>query len=125
MRLRLVAVLAALCASELAAQQAEPPRLKLSRISSPIAIDGDLSDAGWREATVAPIAYEIQPGDNVAPPVKTIARVGYDDRFFYASFWCEEPNPAKIRAPYVDRDGISDDQDYVGVLLDVENQRHA
>ncbi len=37
----------------------------------------------------------------------------------------EEPDVSKIRAPFVDRDGINDDQDYVGILLDVENQNHS
>jgi hypothetical protein len=118
-------LLAALCAGGLAAEEPAPPRIHLSRISSPITVDGDLSDPGWKEATVIETFYEINPGDNVVPPVKTVARIGYDDRFFYASFWCADPDPRKIRAPYVDRDGISDDQDYVGILLDVENQRHA
>jgi len=117
--------MAVLCASGVLAQDAEPPRLKLARISSPIRIDGDLTDPGWQEATVVETFYEIMPGDNVTPPVRTTARIGYDDRFFYASFWCEEPDVRKIRAPYVDRDGITDQQDYVGILLDVENQHRA
>ena len=47
-------------------------------------------------------------GDNVPPPVQTIAYVGYDSRFLYVAFDCRDPNPAKIRAPYVDRDNVSD-----------------
>ncbi len=125
MRLGSILVLAALCAGGLGAEEAGPPRIHLSRISSPISVDGDLSDAGWQGATVIETFYEINPGDNIPPPVRTVARIGYDDRFLYVSFWCQEPDVRKIRAPYVDRDGISDDQDYVGVLLDVENQRHA
>lgn len=126
MRLGSIALLAVLCACGLAAEQGtSPSTIHLARISSPIRVDGDLSDAGWAEATVIETFYEINPGDNVVPPVKTVARIGYDDLFFYASFWCEDPDPGKIRAPYVDRDGITDDQDYVGILLDVENQRHA
>ena len=120
-----IALLAVVCARGLASAEEAPPKLHLNRISSPITIDGDLSDPGWQEATVVEQWYEINPGDNVPPPVKTVARIGYDDRFFYASFWCADPDVSKIRAPFVDRDGISDDQDYVGILLDVENQRHA
>ena len=102
-----------------------PPKMTLPRITSPITIDGDLSDPGWNEAAVVETFYEFQPGDGTVPPVKTIARVGRDDKFFYASFWCEEPDVSKIRAPFVDRDGITDQQDYVGVLLDVDNARRA
>ena len=127
MRLRALAAVAVVCAPSflLPAEEPEKPKLKLGRITTPIKVDGDLSDPGWAEATEVPLIYEINPGDNVTPPVKTIARIGYDDEFFYASFWSEEPDVSKIRAPYVDRDGINDDQDYVGVLLDVENQNHS
>ncbi|HEX4440390.1 MAG TPA: DUF5916 domain-containing protein [Thermoanaerobaculia bacterium] len=129
MRFRALAAVAVLCAPFrlFAAQQPEEPRpkLKLARITTPITVDGDLSDPGWKEATVVDVFYEINPGDNIPPPVKTVARIGYDDRFFYVSFWCQDPDISKIRAPFVDRDGINDDQDYVGVLLDVENTNHA
>ena len=124
MRFPLLLLAATLCPA-LAAAEGPPRALGLPRISSPITVDGDLSDAGWNDAAVVELAYEINPGDNVKPPVRTIARIGYDDRFFYASFWCAEPDPRRIRAPFVDRDGISDDQDYVGILLDVENRHRA
>jgi hypothetical protein len=127
MRVRALAALAVVCAPPLFAfeEEPQPPKLKLSRITSPITVDGDVSDPGWQEATVVDVFYETNPGDNVTPPVKTVARIGYDDEFFYASFWCEDPDIRKIRAPFVDRDGINDDQDYVGILLDVENQHHS
>ena len=126
MRLRALAALAVLCAPAFMAAEEEPKaKLKLNRISSPIQIDGDLSDEGWKQATVVDVFYEINPGDNVPPPVKTVARIGYDDRFFYVSFWCQDPDISKLRAPFVDRDGINDDQDYVGILLDVENTNHS
>jgi hypothetical protein len=125
MRLRTIAALAALCVPGLAAEEPVPPKMNLPRITSPITVDGNLSDPGWAEAAVIETFYEFQPGDNTVPPVKTIARVGRDDKFFYASFWCEEPDASKIRAPFVDRDGITDQQDYVGILLDVDNSRRA
>jgi hypothetical protein len=125
MKLRPLAALAVLCAPRLLAEDPIPPIVHLNRITTPITVDGDLSDPGWAEATVIETFYEFQPGDNTVPPVKTIARVGRDDTYFYASFWCEEPDIAKIRAPYVDRDGVTDQQDYVGILLDVDNARRS
>ncbi len=127
MRLRALAAMAVVCAPSLflLAEEPEKAKLRLGRITTPIEVDGDLSDPGWAEATVVPLAYEINPGDNTTPAVKTVARIGYDDKFFYVSFWCEDPDIAKLRAPFVDRDGINDDQDYVGILLDVENQNHS
>lgn len=126
MRSRALAVLAVLCAPcLLAVELPVPPTLALPRITKPIKVDGDLSDPGWADAAVIDTFYEFQPGDNTVPPVRTIARVGRDDKFFYASFWCEEPDISKIRAPFVDRDGVTDQQDYVGVLLDVDNARRS
>jgi hypothetical protein len=121
----LYAAAAALCARTLAAQSPEPGAIRIPRLPAPIVVDGDLSDPAWKDAAVVELAYEINPGENVKPPVRTVARVGHDDEFFYVSFWCEEPDPRRIRAPFVDRDGITDDQDYVGILLDVENQHRA
>jgi hypothetical protein len=129
MRLRAVAILAVVCARPLwlGAEEPEPerPRIQMNRITGPITVDGNLSDPGWAEATEVPLAYEINPGDNTTPAVKTTARIGYDDRFFYVSFHNEDPDIATLRAPFVDRDGINDDQDYVGILLDVENQNQS
>jgi hypothetical protein len=130
MRARVLAILAVVCAPPLwllgeEAGRPEKPKIKMARITTPITVDGSLSDPGWAEATEVPLIYEINPGDNTTPAVKTLARIGYDDKFFYASFWCEDPDIGKLRAPFVDRDGINDDQDYVGILLDVENQDHS
>ena len=130
MRLRALAALAVVCAQPLwlEAQETpvyEKPKIRMARITTPITVDGDLSDPGWAEATEVPLIYEINPGDNTTPAVKTLAKIGYDDQFFYASYWCEDPDISKLRAPFVDRDGINDDQDYVGILLDVENQNHS
>ena len=126
MRLRILAILAVVCARPLWLEgeetQPEPPKIRMNRITAPIVVDGDLSDPGWAEATVIDVFYETNPGDNVTPPVKTVARIGYDDQFFYVSFHCEDPDISRLRAPFVQRDGINDDQDYVGILLDVENQ---
>jgi hypothetical protein len=125
MRLSFCAAAAALCASALLADEPEPAPIRVPRLSAPITVDGDVSDPGWADAAVVELLYEINPGDNVPPPVRTVARIGYDERFLYISFRCEEPDPRRIRAPFVDRDGITDDQDYVGILLDVENQHRA
>ena len=128
MRLRTLAVLAVLCVSSLLFAEEQlpvPPTLSLPRITGPIKVDGDLSDPAWADALVIDTFYEFQPGDGTVPPVRTVARVGRDDDYFYVSFWCEEPDITKLRAPFVDRDGVTDQQDYVGILLDVDNARRS
>jgi hypothetical protein len=99
----------------------DPPPLTIHRASGPITIDGDLSDEGWKDATRVDVWYETNPGDNVAPKVRSIGYVAYDSTFFYAGFDFEDPDPRHIRAPYADRDNVNSDTDYGGVILDTRN----
>ena len=120
----------ALAVPRLAAAQAPAatefaPPIPMGKIGSPIRIDGDISDAGWRESAKVETWYESSVGDNVPPPVQTIAYVGYDSRFLYVAFDCRDPNPAKIRAPYVDRDNVFSEQDFVGIILNAKNDRRS
>ncbi len=124
MRARGLAGLAVLCAGSLfASESPASPSIPLPRLSQPIRIDGDLSDPGWSEAAKIETFYETNVTDNQPPPVRTIGWVGYDSRFFYVAIRCDDPNPAKIRAPFVDRDNVFSDQDFAGILLDVKNDR--
>ncbi|MEP6769870.1 MAG: DUF5916 domain-containing protein [Acidobacteriota bacterium] len=88
------------------------------KLSASIRLSGDLSDPGWKRAVAVTEFYEVDPGDNTPPVVHTTAYLAYDDRFFYAAFRCGDPAPSRIRAPYVDRDNVFTDQDFVAVLLD-------
>src|SRR5205823_2364839 len=66
--------------------------------------------------------YETQPGDNTEPKVKNVGYLTYDDRFLYAAFEFEDPNPSAIKAPFADRDNIGNGyNDYGGILLDSRN----
>src|SRR5689334_4218489 len=78
--------------------------IRMGRAAGSITIDGDLGDEGWRGAVRVTRWYEINPGDNTEPPVKNVGYLTYDDRFFYAAFEFDDPNPSRIRAPYADRD---------------------
>ena len=37
--------------------------------------------------------YETNPGDNTEPKVKNVGYLTYDDRFFYAAFEFDDPDP--------------------------------
>src|SRR5207247_5038789 len=88
----------------------------------PITIDGDLSDEGWRGATRVTTFYEVNPGDNVEPPVKSVGYLTYDTRFFYVAFDLQDPDPSAIRAPLGDHDNVSgDSHDMAGIFLDALN----
>src|SRR5476651_2463160 len=80
--------------------------IHISRAAGPITVDGDLSDEGWRGATRVEKWYEANPGDNTEPKVRNIGYLTYDDRFLYAGFEFDDPDPRAIRAPYADRDDI-------------------
>ncbi len=107
------------------AQPAPPAPLRLHRAPGPIAIDGDLGDPGWRDAARIETFYETTRGDNVTPPVRTVALVTYDDRYLYIGLVCDDPEPARIRAPFVGRDGIIGADDNVAVFLDTRGDRRA
>lgn len=95
--------------------------IRISRAVGPITVDGDLGDAGWIGATRVETFYETNPGDNLPPKVRTLARLTYDDRFLYAALECDDPEPRKIRAPFSQRDVLGSDTDYGGIILDTRN----
>ena len=96
--------------------------IRISRATGRFTIDGDLSDEGWRGATRIDKWYETQPGDNIEPPVRNVGYLTYDERFLYAGFEFEDPDPRAIRAPFADRDDIGNGfSDYGGILLDARN----
>jgi len=103
-----------------AAPQPGPP-LAIVRVSASITIDGDLSDPGWKE--VQPISqwYETRVGDSVEPQVRNVAWLAYDDKYLYAAFQFDDPNPKLIRAPLGDHDQISGTTDYGGIIVDSRN----
>ena len=101
-------------------------RLRIARAAGPIQVDGQLGDEGWRTAQPVEKWYETNPGDNVEPKVRSVGYLAYDDRFFYAAFEFDDPDPSTIRAPYSDRDNISGNAtDYGGIILDTRNDGHS
>ncbi|MEK6373969.1 MAG: DUF5916 domain-containing protein [Acidobacteriota bacterium] len=116
-----IALIAVAVAVPLRAADPEPP-LNITRTATPISIDGDLSDAGWKDALRFDTWYETNPGDSVEPQVKTIGWITYDDRFFYAAIESLDPNPSQIRAQLGDHDGINgNSDDFSGVIIDSRN----
>jgi hypothetical protein len=97
------------------------PEIHITRTTGAIAVDGDLSDPGWRGATRVDTWYETNPGDNVPPKVRSVGYLTYDGRFIYAGFEFFDPDPSQIRAPYHDRDAISSGYDFGGIIIDPRN----
>jgi len=104
-------------------QEIESPRFEVTRATSKIRVDGSLDEDAWRTATVIPLPFEWQPGDNIPAPVKTECLVTYDTHNFYVGFRCFDPEPGRIRAHFMDRDDtdrlILDD--HVSIMVDSFN----
>src|SRR3954470_8696487 len=93
--------------------------LRVSRAVGAIKIDGELSDEGWKGTVPVTTWYEANPGDNTPPKVRNVGRIAYDDRFLYAAFEFDDPNPRAIRAPYSDRDDSGGGfYDFGGMFVD-------
>jgi len=121
-------LIAIFCRVVPAASQTEQPapaaslssgeRIRIARITTPVVIDGHVTEDKWRGATRVEKWYETNPGDNLEPKVRNVGYLAYDDRYFYAAFEFDDPNPGAIRAPYADRDNVPSFTDYGGVIID-------
>jgi hypothetical protein len=104
-----------------AAGQQRPAVRAVARIAAgSVQIDGELSEAVWRNAEAVPLAYEWWPGEGIAPPVATDAYVLFDEKNLYIAFRAYDPEPSAIRAHLMDRDSIDSfvQDDHVTVMLD-------
>ncbi len=125
-RIALAIVVTAVAAAVFAqAPPAAPPPIHIHRAEGAIAVDGNLDDPGWKNAAVIDRFYETGPGNNTPPKAKTTAYLTYDDRYFYIGIRCEDPQPEKIRAPYVDRDQVIGTDDNIAVFLDTRNDKRS
>jgi hypothetical protein len=123
--MRMVCATAAVlaCTSSAAgAQSLFGATIHVTRATGPISIDGDLSDQAWRDATRVETFYDVNPGDNVEPPVKSTGYLTYDDRFFYVGLDFEDPDPSAIRSPLGDHDAVNgNSMDFGGIFIDPLN----
>ena len=85
-----------------------------------IDVDGKLTEECWKHALKIPLNYEIRPGENTPPPVRTNCYLTYDSDNIYVGFECHDPNPSQIRAHFADRDNAWND-DHVGFIIDTFN----
>jgi hypothetical protein len=93
------------------------PRCLATRIERAIELSGKLDDPLWNLGQPVALAYEIQPGENIAAPQRTLATALYTTSHLYIGFRCYDSRPQEIRANRTDRDRIFSD-DYVMAVLD-------
>ena len=102
-----------------------PPPLNIPRTEAPVNMDGALDDAAWQTAAVIDKFYETSPGDNIPAKIATTAYVTYDAKYFYIGIKADDPDPSKIRAPFVDRDGVIGTDDNIAIFLDTRNDKRS
>jgi hypothetical protein len=95
-------------------------RHRVPRVSAPVLVDGILDESVWQDALVIPLDYEVRPGENIPPPVRTDVLLAYSLEHLYIGFRAYDPDPSSIRACITDRDCMFDD-DWVAVVLDMFN----
>ncbi|MEO8432549.1 MAG: DUF5916 domain-containing protein [Acidobacteriota bacterium] len=95
--------------------------IRAVRAPGAITVDGRLDDPGWIGVPAVDTFVETRPGDNVPPAVRTTLRLAYDDRYLYAAFELEDPEPSRIRSYFSDRDDVGTDQDYACLFLDTRH----
>lgn len=90
------------------------------RAGSRISIDGLLDEEVWDKALALELRYEVSPGENIDPPVRTEVLLTCDDENLYAAFRCHDPDPSAIRAHLTDREDFFGD-DHVNIHIDTFN----
>jgi len=108
-----------------AATTPDASSLTAPRVASDITVDGVLDEPVWAQATQVELPFEVQPGDNTAAAVRTVAHIAYTEDALLIGFRAEDPDPTKIVAFLRDRDALYQD-DFVGIMLDTfDDQRRA
>ena len=92
------------------------PEIKIIKINEKITIDGLLNEPAWENAARADNFSEVDPGDQIKPPVASEALLAYDETNLYVALIAYD-DPKTIRVSLRDRDNIFQD-DYFGIMID-------
>jgi hypothetical protein len=90
------------------------------RIGAPDAVklDGVVDDAVWSKAVAHDVFYENAPQDKIPAKYRTEVKLAYDSAYLYVAVKAFDDKPELIRAPFIRRDKVSGDQDFVGLFID-------
>ncbi|MBL7828825.1 MAG: carbohydrate binding family 9 domain-containing protein, partial [Saprospiraceae bacterium] len=94
--------------------------LHVSRTTTPIKVDGDLSEAVWQSAEVTKPFLMKWPRDGGPAPAQTEVRCTYDEKFLYVSAVCFDSTPGNV-INSLKRDVGYWDSDGFAVILDPTN----
>ena len=113
-----LAILLGLPVAALAADTAVLTTLQPVRATAAPVIDGTLDDAVWQGPELSTGTWgSYNPLHGATIPQQTHVWIAYDDRYLYAAFRCDDPEPSRIKTSITRRDNIFSD-DWVGLSLD-------
>lgn len=115
----LVAALLVLLSNALPAQSLDLQKKQVSafRITTPITIDGVLSEPDWQQAPAASDFIQHQPVFKAAPAQATEAKILYDNTGLYIGIYCHDSSPDSILQELSQRDKLGN-TDWVGIFID-------
>ena len=114
---RILIILAPLAVLSTTTLAQEP--VPLTRLSSPVQLDGMSDEAAWQD--VEPVPMTVYTPTFQGPPTEeTDIRIGYDDTFLYLAGRMYDSDPRGVRANTLYRDQYSGD-DVFAVVLDTYN----
>lgn len=91
--------------------------LRLAPGEKPV-IDGRVDEAFWQRIKPIDQFTDWLPRDKTPSRFPTEVRFAYDGQTLYVGIIARDPDPSLIRAPFVRRDKVLGDQDFVAVLID-------
>lgn len=102
----------------IACAQAKLAAVRLLAAES-ITVDGRLEEAIWQRAPVHDEFIQYDPAaDGAQPPVRTTVQIAYNEKALYVAVQAFDPAPGEMRAPFVRRDKVLRDQDFIVLFLD-------
>jgi hypothetical protein len=93
--------------------------IELTRLSSPVTVDGRLDDPEWQQVPALPLTMYL-PVFRGTPTQRTEIRVAYDDEYFYVGGWFYDTDPSGIRVNSLYRDRWNGD-DALAIYIDAFN----
>jgi hypothetical protein len=96
------------------------PPVYAVRLTSPVVVDGALTDPAWQGAPGITRLVQTQPLEGAAATESTWVWFAYDDEALYVAARMWDSHPDSIIAPYFRRDNFVP-SDFAGVILDPFN----
>jgi hypothetical protein len=95
----------------------------VTRINSPITVDGALEEPAWASAPKIGDLIQREPSPGTAPTEKTEVTLLYDENQLYVGVLCYDSEPSGVIGTQMARDGDLSDDDRLEILLDTYRDR--